>query len=851
MVKETPILQERLKELSHVRTHSRRWPLIAVLVLLMIAITVPWILTARQFTHTQAAWRDLRQSQLAALQTESVFSLVLEAETGQRGYVLTGDPAFLGPYRDGDRNLTPALARLAELAGADPARSRQVRVLQSQVAAKRAEMAQVVGLRDAQGEPAAASRIAQGSGKAEMAAIRATVGELHRDETAAAETASVRYQSAAAVARTLSFVLMAAFGLFVLAMGLLAEIVVRWKDRVTTEFVELSLRRNAEFEEASDGIVIINPDGGLEAMNAAAEQLFGRSKETIKGVHISEVMDLAPVGAEPFLTRLEAAHGPLKAAPMRELAARRPDGDETPVNVTVRSMHMTGGHYIGVYARDISDRKRVERLKDEFVSTVSHELRTPLTSIAGSLGLLAGGMGDLPEGPARLISIAHANCQRLIRLINDMLDVEKIESGKMKFDMAPMTMSEAATRSIDSVRGYADQLGVEVLFMDVDGDMTVRGDGDRLVQVGANLISNALKFSKAGGRVEVSVHRRGRLARMTVADHGPGIPDEFRARIFTKFAQADSSDTRQKGGTGLGLVIAKEIVDLHGGRLWFESELGHGAQFHVDLPVCDAPEAAADEGTYPRLLVCEDDADVAEVLRQTLQRDGFAVDVVGSMTDALAALSVRNPYRALLLDLVLPDGDGVALIQALRGRANARDLPIVVVSAEAERGREALGGVALNVVDWMEKPVDVVRLRRAVTAALARSSAERPLILHVDDDHDILQVTAAALALCGEIVSVESLAAARAFLAQRTPDLVILDLTLGDGSGLELLANLDDPQGQPIPVLVFSAQDTDHMILNRVAQAMTKSRTSLTNLAEAVKRLVDPPSPPAKRRLAS
>ena len=257
------------------------------------------------------------------------------------------------------------------------------------------------------------------------------------------------------------------------------------------------------------------------------------------------------------------------------------------------------------------------------------------------------------------------------------------------------------------------------------------------------------------------------------------------------------------------------------------------------------------EETRPRLLICEDDADVAEVLRQTLRRDGFAVDVVGSVADALAALSVSNTYRALLLDLVLPDGDGLALIQALRGRTSSRDLPIVVVSAEAERGRDALGGVALNVVDWMEKPVDVVRLRRAVTTALARSNAERPLILHVDDDHDILQVTAAALALCGEIVSVESLAAARDFLVQRTPDLVILDLTLGDGSGLELLANLDDPQGQPIPVLVFSAQDTDHVILNRVAQAMTKSRTSLTSLAEAVKRLVEPPSPPVRRRRAS
>jgi PAS domain S-box-containing protein len=853
MSEETPILQERLKELSTVRLHSRRWPLVAILALLSLAITVVWMLTARELAHTQAAWRDLRRSQLAASQTENVFSLIQEAETGQRGYVLTGDRAFLAPYQDGDGKVTSALVRLAAMASADPVQSGLIQRLQNEVSAKRAEMARVIAVRDTQGEAAAAGRIAQGSGKAEMDAIRTILGALHRDEAVAADTASQRYQSAASAARTLSFVLVGALGLFVLGLGLLTEYVLRWKDKLTTEFVELSLRRTAEFEEASDGIVIINPDGRLEAMNAAAEDLYGRSKDAIEGVHINELLDLAPAGDAPFLTRLEAAHGPLKSAPMRELAARRRDGEETPVNVTVRSMHMTGGHYVGIYARDISDRKRVERLKDEFVSTVSHELRTPLTSIAGSLGLLAGGMGDLPEGPTRLIGIAHANCQRLIRLINDMLDVEKIESGKMKFDMAPLTLSDVGQRSIDAVRGYADQLGVDLQFQTPDDDLTVRADLDRLVQVGANLISNALKFSKSGDRVEVSVLRRGRLARLSVVDHGPGIPDEFRARIFTKFAQADSSDTRQKGGTGLGLVIAKEIVDRHGGRLWFESEAGEGARFHVDLPLADVADASADEETGPRLLVCEDDADVAEVLRQTLRRDGFVVDVVGSVADALAALSVSNPYRALLLDLVLPDGDGVALIQTLRTLPGARELPIVVISAEAERGREALGGVALNVIDWMEKPIDMMRLRRAVTAALARSDAARPLILHVDDDHDILHVTAAALALCGEIASAESLAAARAFLAQRTPDLVILDLTLGDGSGLELLSDLNDGRGQPIPVLVFSAQDTDHLILNRVAQAMTKSRTPLTSLAEAVKRLVEPPPAPKtpKRRLAS
>ena len=647
--------------------------------------------------------------------------------------------------------------------------------------------------------------------------------------------------------------LVAVSALLVVAAAVTGSVFLRWKDTLTGNFVELAKRRVIEFEESSDGTFILNGDGEIEALNGAAERMLGRPRDTMLCTPILDIMDLAPAGETPFVARLEAANGPLEAAPMREVVLRRFDGAEVPADVTLRAMHMQDGRYIAVYARDISDRKRVERLKDEFVSTVSHELRTPLTSIAGSLGLLVGGVTEaLPEGPARLIGIAHANCQRLVRLINDILDVEKIESGKMKFDLAPLALAQVAERSIDAVRGYAEQLGVTISLEVDEADLAIRGDLDRLVQVGANLISNAVKFSKTGDRVEVTARKWGRLARITVQDHGPGIPEEFRARMFTKFAQADSSDTRQRGGTGLGLVIAKEITERHGGRLWFDSLAGKGTAFHIDLPLSEVLERSTEGDGAGRLLVCEDDPDAATLLRHTLERDGFSVDTVGTAAEAEAALGVRNAYRALVLDLVLPDRHGLDLIQALRLAPATRELPIIVVSAQADAGREEAGAAALDVIDWMEKPIDVVRLRRAVAAALARSVASRATILHVDDDPDILEVTATALAGCGDVVSVESLAAARAFLAKRTPDLVILDLALGDGSGLSLLPDLCDAKGLPVPVLIFSAHDTDHDVLDRVAAVLTKSKTALPNLAEAVRRLVEDPPPRAPReRIAS
>jgi PAS domain S-box-containing protein len=649
--------------------------------------------------------------------------------------------------------------------------------------------------------------------------------------------------------RRVPMALLAVSSLFVVGAAAAGAVFLRWKDGLTGNFVELAKRRVAEFRESSDGIFVLDGDGRIEAVNGAAETMMGRPGDALLRTPILDIMDIAPPGETSFVARLETANGPLEAAAMREVAVRRFDGGEIPADVTIRAMHMADGRYIAIYARDISDRKRVERLKDEFVSTVSHELRTPLTSIAGSLGLLVGGVTDaLPDGPARLIAIAHANCQRLVRLINDILDVEKIESGKMKFDLAPLALAQVAERSIDAVRGYAEQLGV-TLSLDADEtDLAIRGDLDRLVQVGSNLISNAVKFSKTGDHVEIIARRWGRLARITVQDHGPGIPEEFRARMFTKFAQADSSDTRQRGGTGLGLVIAKEITERHGGRLWFDSTPGQGTAFHIDLPLSQALERASEDDGAGRLLVCEDDPDAAALLRHMLERDGFSVDLVGTAAEAEAALGVRNAYRALVLDLVLPDRRGLDLIQALRRSPTTRELPIIVVSAQADAGREEAKGAALDVIDWMEKPIDVVRLRRAVAAALARGAAAGATILHVDDDPDILEITAAALAGCGDVVSVTGLAAARAFLATSTPDLVILDLALGDGSGLSLLPDLNDAKGLPIPVLIFSAHDTEHEVLDRVAAVMTKSKTALPHLAEAVRRLAQKPAPSPVRR---
>jgi len=242
-----------------------------------------------------------------------------------------------------------------------------------------------------------------------------------------------------------------------------------------------------------------------------------------------------------------------------------------------------------------------EHIKDEFVAMVSHELRTPLTSIAASLGLLVADPADKMSAAAkRLLRIAHSNSQRLVRLINDILDIEKIESGKIEFHMRRLDVRRLVEQAIESNRSFADQHEVNVRLDHKAKQGFVQADVDRLTQVVTNLLSNAVKYSPRAGEVLVTIENVDATVRISVRDHGSGIPEKFRSRIFEKFAQADSSDVRQKGGTGLGLNIVKQIVLKLGGKVGFDDAPDGGTIFYVDLPLAADLEAAVDRAIISR-----------------------------------------------------------------------------------------------------------------------------------------------------------------------------------------------------------------------------------------------------------
>jgi PAS domain S-box-containing protein len=268
----------------------------------------------------------------------------------------------------------------------------------------------------------------------------------------------------------------------------------------------------------------------------------------------------------------------------------RPDKSALWVRVRTFPIADTEGKVIRVAGiiEDITARraetKRMEKLKDEFVATVSHELRTPLTSIVGSLGLLVRNSSALPESVVRLTRIAHENSERLVRLINSILDVERISSGSLPFQMDRVRILSVVQQTVESVRGLATASGIDVQLDDASVDCEVSADPDRLAQAVTNLLANAIHFSPSGAPVSVSIRKITRAVRVSVRDRGPGIPESFKPRIFERFAQADSSDNRKKGGTGLGLSITKEIVNRLGGEIGFEDTPGGGTTFYFELP---------------------------------------------------------------------------------------------------------------------------------------------------------------------------------------------------------------------------------------------------------------------------
>jgi CheY-like chemotaxis protein len=369
----------------------------------------------------------------------------------------------------------------------------------------------------------------------------------------------------------------------------------------------------------------------------------------------------------------------------------RGDGTSFPVEYSSKPIFDETGDHLGavVVLRDITDRRAIEKLKSEFVSTVSHELRTPLTSIRGALGLLSSGLlGPIAEKGQRMLEIAVTNTDRLVRLINDILDLERINSGKVELTRAAVDSQTVVNLAAEGLQSIADQEGISIIVEPFAG--TLWGDSDRIIQTLTNLIGNAIKFSPPNTTVTLSGSAGASELTFCVADEGRGVPDDKLTSIFQRFNQVDASDSRAKGGSGLGLAICQSIVTAHGGRIWAEKNVPAGTRVLFTIPLAAQlsqvpamnsvlPEAIAGRSD-PSVLVVEDDLDLARVMTTALQNLGLRTIHTASGNEAVLLCGEHEP-SLIVLDLGLPDLDGFSVVHLLRQRPALSHLPLLVYSA--------------------------------------------------------------------------------------------------------------------------------------------------------------------------
>jgi PAS domain S-box-containing protein len=714
-------------------------------VLLLVAVVV---LANAGFAELAGANRWSIHTYQVISEAEGLSAAQAELETAYRGFGLSGDPRFLEAWRAGSREWDKHAATLWRLTADNPQQQERLRRLRALADSFRALQTPAMSASPASPAALAAARAVAASAPALAArrqlgdGIRVTLGALQRSEVALLRGRAERGRALERRTRALvlgggilAVLLAVAAGLLVLRRTarmneanhlLRAEAAERILARQAAE--RLARQNELILNAAAEGIYGVDAHGYTTFANPAAAAMLGYAADDLPGRPYEATL-LSRAGGEDSI-RAALLSGQTRT--VADAAFRRADGTRFPVEFActpiVEENHIAGAV---ITFRDVTERREVDRMKDEFISVVSHELRTPLTAIRGSLGLLAAGKaGDIPQRGQRMLEIAVQNTDRLIRLINDILDIERIESGKVAMEPGPVNAAEMAHGAAEVMLLMAERAGVE-LYVWAE-PLQLVADADRLLQVLTNLISNAVKFSPAGTAVEVTVEPVDGVALFRVVDHGRGIPADRLESIFERFQQVDSSDSRQKGGTGLGLAICRSIVGQHGGRIWAESVPGEGSTFSFTLPLPARPDDAEADGApggdealvepepgdgRVHVLVVEDDPDLAGVLAETFERRGVVSHVAGSGEEAWLLARRRRP-DAVVLDLAIPGGDGYWLAERFRHEPSLREVPIVAYTATDldDVGRERLRAASVEVLT--KSRVAPVELERRVMALL-------------------------------------------------------------------------------------------------------------------------------------
>jgi PAS domain S-box-containing protein len=597
----------------------------------------------------------------------------------------------------------------------------------------------------------------------------------------------------------------------------------------------------AVLQSIADGVIVNDTADRVIVFNAAAEDILDTEQDAVLGDNVWRLFDVFDEnGRSDALAAMEA----ISASPLSSVGQAIESTLE--VQNKVVSAHMTpvvteNDEALGIVTalRDITREVEADRAKSEFVSTVSHELRTPLTSIKGYTDLIyAGAVGPVNDQQKRFLGIIKSNADRLTALINDLLDISRIESGRVKIKVESQQLIEIVHEVIESLHEQIEVKDLKLELQLPDGVPDIMGDRLRLNQIVTNLIGNAVKFTDEGW-IRVSLCTLEGAVRLDVADSGIGISMEDQGKIFEKFYRADTPVMEGRGGTGLGLAITKELVELHGGRLWVKSEIDVGSTFTVVLPAAAQDLPASVLADLPagakKVLVVDDERDILALLRHQLAMQGYQVITAATGGKAITKAIDEQP-DLITLDILLPDRHGFDVLRELKARPETAHIPVIVLSVV----QDETSGYRLGAVDYIVKPLDEQRLLGSVAYILNRKGT----VLIAEDTQDTADLLTELLTKHGyealhAINGYETLAMAR----REHPDLILLDLRMPGMDGYEALTRLKkDTETRSIPILVMSAHAADAVQERLRLQAMgaedfVSKPFSLEELIQEVERI--------------
>ncbi|MBI5653796.1 MAG: response regulator [Chloroflexi bacterium] len=576
----------------------------------------------------------------------------------------------------------------------------------------------------------------------------------------------------------------------------LGQIVAAFNE-IASALVSSSAYRQAIVDSAADGIVTTDETGVLISFNPAAEQIFGFTADAIIGKKID-----ALVPAASALLQTLSAESKMRVE-QREAAGNRKDGTQFPLDLAITHAQVGERKLFIALMRDITERKRAlvelqlakdaaeqaNDAKGTFLANVSHELRTPLTSVLGFARIIQKRLDEIILPRVALddrkveravnqvrdnLGIILSEGERLTALINNVLDLAKIEAGKVEWHMRPLLMQDVIKQATAATSSLFEARAIK-LNVDVQSDLPeTLGDHDRLVQVVINLISNAFKFTEQGS-VTCRATRDDGAIRVSVIDSGIGIAPSDYGKVFEQFVQVGDTLTNKPMGTGLGLPICKQIVEHHGGKIWVESEIGKGSTFAFTLPItASALETATRELHVPTInvnalvsqlkahitsatatqsaeartiLVVDDDASIRELLRQELEAQGYRVRQARDGREALAEVKRARP-DLIILDVMMPELSGFDVAAVLRNDPETLTIPIVILSVMQDKER----GYRLGVDRYFTKPMDTQVLVHEIGALLAQGASHKKVLV-VDEDAATVKTLADALQSQGYTVT--------------------------------------------------------------------------------------------------